>query len=97
MYSICSLKRKVDLQHLFFYHLKVTSDQHERKKNTLEVKLFDEVNHDKKHSIILSHMKKKLSVLINAQVFLKIKPNLIILTNPSNEEFDQNHDENKSL
>ena len=60
----------------------------------LKTKSFHEENNDEKiHSHVPSSMKRKLSVDINTEGFLTVKPKLIIFINPTNKEDDQSHDE----
>ncbi|KAA0066864.1 Retrotransposon gag protein [Cucumis melo var. makuwa] len=70
-----------------FDRLKMKSDQHEREMKTLKVKIFHEENKDdgKIHIDVPSRMKRKLSVDINTEGSLTVKPRLIIFTNPTNE------------
>ena len=79
-----------------FDRSKLIDDQHERKIKTLKAKSFCESNNDEKiHHLILSRTKRKLSADINTEGFVAVKPKLIVLTVPTNEEKDQSHDENK--
>ncbi|KAA0035697.1 retrotransposon gag protein [Cucumis melo var. makuwa] len=69
-----------------FDRLKMTNDQQQKEMKTLKAKSFYEENNDDKiHSHVLSRMKRKLSVDINTEGSLIVKPRLIIFTNPTNE------------
>ena len=73
----------------------MTSDQHEKEMKTLKIKsLYEENNDEKIHSRVPSCMKRKLSIDINTEGPLIVKPRLIIFTNSTNEEGEQNFDGN---
>ncbi|KAA0068201.1 retrotransposon gag protein [Cucumis melo var. makuwa] len=80
-----------------FDRLKMTNDQQQREMKSLKAKPFHEKNDDDKiHSRVPSRMKRKLSVDINTEGSLTVKPRFIIFTNPINEGDEQILDENKS-
>ena len=65
----------------------MTNDQHEKEMKTLKVKsLHEEKNDEKIHSRVPSRMKRRLSVDINTEDPLIVKPRPIIFTNSTNEE-----------
>ena len=75
----------------------MTNDQQQREMKSLKAKPFHEKNDDDKiHSRVPSRMKRKLSVDINTEGSLIVKPRFIIFTNPINEEDEQILDENMS-
>ncbi|KAA0037797.1 retrotransposon gag protein [Cucumis melo var. makuwa] len=57
---------------------------------------YDSYGDDKIHSHVPSRMKRKLSVDINTEGSLTVKPRFIIFTNPINERDEKILDENKS-
>ena len=60
----------------------------------MKAKSFHEENNDKKiHDCVPSRMKRKLSVDINTEVPLMVKPKLIILTKATSDENDLSYDE----
>ena len=68
----------------------MTSDQHEKEMKTLKVKsLHEENNNEKIDSRVPSRMKRRLSVDINTEDPLIVKPRPIIFTNSTNEEDEQ--------
>ncbi|TYK30263.1 gag protease polyprotein [Cucumis melo var. makuwa] len=76
---------------------KMTNNQQQREIKSLKAKLFHEENGDDKiHSRVPSRMKRKLSVDINTESSLIVKPRFIIFTNPINEGDEKILDENKS-
>ncbi|KAA0059024.1 retrotransposon gag protein [Cucumis melo var. makuwa] len=80
-----------------FDRLKMTNDQQQREMKSLKAKPFREENdYDKIHSRVPSRMKRKLSVDINTEGSLTVKPRFIIFTNPTNEGDEQILVENKS-
>ncbi|KAA0040811.1 retrotransposon gag protein [Cucumis melo var. makuwa] len=80
-----------------FDRLKMINDQQQREMKSLKVKPFHEENDDDKiHSRVPSRMKRKLSVDINTEGSLIVKPRFIIFTNPINEGDEKILDENKS-
>ncbi|TYK27425.1 retrotransposon gag protein [Cucumis melo var. makuwa] len=80
-----------------FNRLKMTNDQQQREKKSLKAKPFHEENDDDKiHSRVPSHMKRTLSVDINTEGSLTVKPRFIIFTNPINEGDEKILGENKS-
>ncbi|KAA0050734.1 gag protease polyprotein [Cucumis melo var. makuwa] len=79
-----------------FDRLKMTNDQQQREMKSLKAKPFHEENGDDKiHSRVPSRMKRKLSVDINTEGSLTVKPRFIIFTNPINEGDGKILDENK--
>ncbi|KAA0065984.1 ty3-gypsy retrotransposon protein [Cucumis melo var. makuwa] len=77
-----------------FDRLKMKNDQQQREMKSLKAKPFHEENDDDKiHSHIPS---RKLSVDINIEGSLTVKPRFIIFTNPINEGDEKILDENKS-
>ena len=75
----------------------MTSDQHEKEMKTLKAKsLHGENNDEKIHNHVPSRMKRKMFVDINIEGPLIVKSKLIILTNSTNEEGEQNFNKNKS-
>ncbi|TYK09793.1 ty3-gypsy retrotransposon protein [Cucumis melo var. makuwa] len=80
-----------------FDRLKMTNDQQQREMKSSKAKPFREENDDDKiHSCVPSRMKRKLSVDINTEGSLTVKPRFIIFTNPTNEGDEQILVENKS-
>ncbi|KAA0055462.1 retrotransposon gag protein [Cucumis melo var. makuwa] len=80
-----------------FDRLKMTNDQQQREMKSLKAKPFHEENDDDKiHNRVPSRMKRKLSVDINTEGSLTVKPRFIIFTNPINEGDEKFFDENKS-
>ncbi|KAA0061331.1 ty3-gypsy retrotransposon protein [Cucumis melo var. makuwa] len=80
-----------------FDRLKITNVQQQREMKSLKAKPFHEENDDDKiHSCVPSRMKRKLSVDINTEGSLTVKPRFIIFTNPTNEGDEKILDENKS-
>ena len=80
-----------------FDRLKMTNDQQQREMKSSKAKPFRKENDDDKiHSCVPSRMKRKLSVDINTEGSLTVKPRFIIFTNPINEEDEQILDENMS-
>ncbi|KAA0039099.1 retrotransposon gag protein [Cucumis melo var. makuwa] len=80
-----------------FDRLKMTNDQQPREMKSSKAKPFHEENDDDKiHSCVPSRMKRKLSVDINTECSLTVKPRFIIFTNPTNEGDEQILVENKS-
>ena len=75
----------------------MTNDQHQREIKTLKAKPFHEENNgDKIHSRVPSRMKRNLSVDINTEGSLIVKPTLIIFTNLTNKGDEQIPEKNKS-
>ncbi|TYK16519.1 retrotransposon gag protein [Cucumis melo var. makuwa] len=80
-----------------FDRLKMTNNQQKREMKSFKAKPFHEQNDDNKiHSRVPSRMKRKLSVDINTEGSLTVKPRFIIFTNPINEGDEKILDENKS-
>ncbi|KAA0063850.1 hypothetical protein E5676_scaffold258G00080 [Cucumis melo var. makuwa] len=80
-----------------FDRLKMTNDQQQRETKSLKAKPFHEENDDDKiHRRVPSRMKRKLSVDINIEGSLIVKPRFIIFTNPINEGDEKILNENKS-
>ncbi|TYK02797.1 retrotransposon gag protein [Cucumis melo var. makuwa] len=80
-----------------FDRLKMTNDRQQREMKSLKAKPFHEENGDDKiHSRVPSRMKRKLSVDINTEDSLTVKPRFIIFTNPINEGDEKILDENKN-
>ena len=75
----------------------MTSDQHKKEMKTLKVKsLHEENNNEKIHSRVPSRMKRRLSIDINTEGSLTVKPRVIIFTNSTNKEGEQILDGNMS-
>ena len=93
--SISTLKKDQPSTSVFD-RLNMTSDQHEKEIKTLKVKSLEGNNGEKIRSCVSSHIKRKLSVDINTEGTLIVKPRLMIFTNSTNEEGEQIFDENIS-